>query len=188
MPVAPERVPNRVYAPLIRTTYNSTWLRRLGIAAGVLAVGGIAYIGWTFRQYIPGFTSPSSKTKVAPVTHLSISPTPTPDLSKLDQLPSQLFTEASASAQSTTPLGQASTSAQLASQLQGQTSAELKQKLNQYITNLDTLKVDTKNLRAYRDEVSTLESQGQTETVHRLLVEAVVHAYELTALHQYYSR
>ena len=188
MPVSPERMPSKAYAPLIRTTYNSIWLKRLGVGMGVLAVAGAGYAGWTFRSYLPSFAGNPNDNQRGQVTQLEISPTPAPNIDKLNQLSADLSMQSSASATEQLVVNQASSSAQLAEALKGQSDTQLEGELSRYIADLEENQVNTTNLRAYQTKVTELESQGNTDQAHQWLVEAVIHAHELAVLNGYYGQ
>ena len=188
MPVSPERMPSKTYAPLIRTTYNSVWLKRLGIGAGVLVIAGAGYVGWTFRTYIPNLAANPGGSPENQVTQLEISPTPAPDIDRLNQLASDLSRQSSASASEQLVVNQASSSAQLTEALQSQSDAQLQNELSRYIEDLEKSQVNINNLRAYQAKATELEAQGKTDQAHQWLVEAVIHAHELAVLNGYYGK
>ena len=188
MPVSPERMPSKVYAPLIRTTYNSIWLKRLGVGVGVLAVAGVGYAGWTFRSYLPSLVNSRSDNQGSQVTQLEISPTPAPDIDRLNQLSTDLSFQSSASATEQLVVNQASSSAQLTEALQDQSDTQLQNELSRYIADLEAKQVNTNNLHAYQAKAAELMVQGKTDQAHQWLVEAMIHAHELAVLNGYYSK
>lgn len=187
MPVTPGRLPSQAFAPLIRTTYNSIWLKRLGIVAGIGVVAGIGYTGWALRDRLPSFATLTDNTVTPTITQLTITPTPTPDPSKISRLSADINYQSSETASENIPADQASSSAQLTQSLRNQETTTLKQELNTSISNLDKKQVNTNNLRAYQSKISSLEAAGEAEQAREWLIEAVLHAHELEALQGYYE-
>lgn len=185
MPVTPQRMPSNIYTPLTRTSYNSDKVRIVGIFIGAGIFILLLYVGWNFRHtLINNFYGPNNN-EDPEITQLNISPTPKPDIDKLNQLSTEILPQSSASASNQVSITQASTSAQLVADLQSRSTQDLQSELTKLISSLGQQGIDTNNLKAYQDKIDVLLAENNTQEAHKWLVEAILHATELAIIQEY---